>query len=112
MKAVATAQTKAPQIRNGALDGGGDQIGECPTPFSVAAVRPDARFGPDEKSGPLSLCRLAATIVRRAPLAPDKPRPVPLDPQSAPQLPAAYAKAPALARLRFCCFPQRRRRPY
>jgi hypothetical protein len=87
-------------------------IGECPTPFSGAAARPDARLGLDAKSGPLSLCRLAATIVRRAPLAPDKPRPVPLAPQSDPRLRAAYAKAPALARSRFCCFPQRRRRPY
>ena len=80
--------------------------------FSVAAVRPDARFGLDAKSGPLSLCRLGATIVRRAPLAPDKPRPAPLAPQSDSRLPAAYANAAALARSRFCCFPQRRRRPY
>ena len=78
----------------------------------VAEALPDARFGLDAKSVPLSLCRLCATIVPRARLAPDKPRPAPLAPQSDPRPRAAYAKAPALSRSRFCYFPQRRRRPY
>jgi hypothetical protein len=80
--------------------------------FIVVAARPDARFGLDAKGAPLSLCRLGATIVPRARLAPDKSPPAPLAPQSDPRLHAAYAKTPALARSRFCYFPQRRRRPY
>ena len=79
--------------------------------FIVVAARPDARFGLDAKSGPLSLCRLGATIVPRARLAPDKPPPAPLAPQSDPRPRAADAKTPALPRSRFCYFPQRRRRP-
>ena len=51
----------------------------------VAAAGRGARSGLDAKSGPVSLCRLDATIVPRARLSPDKPRPAPLAPQSDPR---------------------------